>query len=91
MQKIVLLINSFLLSACVSRPLPLNYVYVIDIPHGVCAKKEIIDRENLIFKHVEDLPLMDCDGNISIDSSEWLGLKDWIKWAIQEVKKQHAK
>jgi hypothetical protein len=74
------------LTACEGDELPIDYVYVIDVPHSVCAKKEIIDKENLIFKHVEDLPLMECDGNVSIAKEDWPALRSWIRSAIKKLK-----
>ncbi len=65
--------------ACASETMPLDYVYMIDVPHSVCSKKEVIDRDNLLFRHSEDLPLIECDGNVSISMDEWLDLKNWIQ------------
>lgn len=86
MRKTILSILSFLiLTACAERPFPIDFVYVVDVQNSVCAKKEIVDKENLIFKHVEDLPLKECDGNVSIAKDDFPALKDWIKWAKKKA------
>jgi hypothetical protein len=66
--------------------MPLQYVYVVDVQHSICAKKEIVDKENLIFKHVEDLPLTACDGNVSIAKADFLEFKKWVRRAIDKLK-----
>jgi len=86
MQKTILLILSLLLMACEGDEMPLEFVFVIDVPHQVCAKKLIVDKENLVFEHVEDLPLIECDGNVSIAKDDFPPFKNWVKRAIKKVK-----
>lgn len=91
MQKMNLSISSIFIAllflvACSERPFPIDHVYVIDLPHEACSKKKIVDPENLVFEHVEDLPLSACDGNISIAKDDFHPLKDWIKWAQEKLK-----
>ncbi len=86
MQKMIILILSlFLFGACSDRPFPVQYVYVVDVQHSVCSKNEIIDQAKLIFKHIEDLPLAACDGNVSIAKDDFPSLKKWIIWAEEKA------
>lgn len=92
MQKTIILILSFCLMSCgEDDPMPLKYVYVVDVPHEICAKKEIIDAENLVFKHVEDLPLIECDGNVSIAKDDFLPFKKWVRRTMDKVKECAAR
>lgn len=92
--SMVLLSLSLILSGFTScddeRPMPLEFVYVIDLKHLVCAKKQIVDKENFIFQHVEDLPILECDGNTSIAKDDFPAFRDWVKWAIQKVTEARA-
>lgn len=88
----LLLSLSLILSACEDeRPMPLDFVYVVDLKHLVCAKKEIVDKENLIFRHVEDLPLTECDGNVSIAKDDFPPFRDWVKWAIAKINEDKSR
>lgn len=92
MRKTILLtVASFLLCACGDEEIPIDYAYMIDVPHSICAKYEIVDKENLVFRHVEDLPLIACDGNVSIAKEDWPGLRTWIINAIQKMKECQTK
>ncbi len=65
------------------------YVYVTDIPHMVCAQKKIVDKEHLVFEHVEDLPLVaggPCDGSVAVSRADYLPFKRWLVDRIQEWK-----
>ena len=87
MLKISILIASvFLLTSCGGDELPLDHVYVVDVVHNVCSKKKIIDKENLVFQHVEDLPLYSCDGFIAVSYEDFGPLKNWIKRMIKKIK-----
>ena len=90
----ILSIGSFVLLAgavACAYAMPLERVYVVDVQHNVCAEKEVVDKEQLIFQPVQDWPLAKCDGNVSIAKEDWPGFRDWVRWAIQKVKgaKQH--
>lgn len=78
--KILLLTTSLLLASCLSmKEAPIDYFYVIDIPHGVCTQKQVLDRQTLTMKTVAELPLIECDGNIGMRAQEFLNLRTWIR------------
>lgn len=91
MLKTNFLILSLILFGCAERPFPIEYVYVIDTTHNVCAKKKIINQDDLIFEHVEDMPLANCNGYISIDKNDFHPLKDWIRWAKGKLEECRSK
>lgn len=92
MRKIsILMAISLLMAACDDEQAPIDYLYVVDVQHSGCAKKEIVDKESLIFRHVEDLPLIACDGNVSVAKEDWLGLRSWIRSAIRKLKECASK
>lgn len=68
--------------ACESEQSPIEYVYIVDIPHSVCAKYLVSDKKKLIFQFIEDLPLIECDGNVSIAKGEWPPMRDWMRKEI---------
>lgn len=70
-----------LLTSCANN-FPSDYVYVIDIPHKVCAQYKISDKQKIIFQWVADLPLTQCDGNVSLSKDDWPAVRDWIRKEI---------
>lgn len=90
MLKKIFLILSVGLSGCNQRPVPLDFVYVVDVQSSFCVQYQILDKQTMTVKRVKDLPLVVCDGNVSIAKEDWLGLKDWIIWAMTKVKQHRA-
>lgn len=58
---------------------PITKLYVIDIEHQVCSEREITDKDTLASRFVRDLPLKNCDGNISLTAKEFLDLRTYLK------------
>lgn len=58
---------------------PITHLYVVDVQNGVCAKRIITDKKTLSSRHLEDLPLEACDGNVSLSMQEYLNLRTFIR------------
>ena len=66
--RMIFLVASLLLTGCWDE---LKYLYVIDVDNQVCAKREITDHNTYSSRWVKDLPLQDCDGNVSITAEDF--------------------
>lgn len=70
----------FSLSGCKAmNKVPVSHLYVIDYQHQVCAKRVITNKQTLASRHVEDLPLSDCDGVIALSPEEFINLRLYLK------------
>lgn len=58
---------------------PITHLYVIDYQNNVCAQRLITDKKTLSSRHIADLPLEACDGNVSLTMEEFLNLRTFIK------------
>lgn len=58
---------------------PISHLYVIDYQNNVCAQRVITDKKTLSSRHVADLPLEACDGNVSLTMEEYLNLRTFIR------------
>ncbi len=58
---------------------PISHLYIVDTQNGVCAQRVITDKKTLSSRHVADLPLEACDGNVSLTMEEFLNLRTFIK------------
>lgn len=80
MRKILLLIISLMLPGCLTmKEAPINYFYIVDLPHGVCTKKKVTNRETLTMTTEAELPVSACDGIIGMQSKEFLDLRTYIR------------
>lgn len=59
---------------------------MVDVAHSVCAEYKIIDPKKLQFEFLRDIPLINCDGNVSISKADWPKVNDWIKDVIEKSK-----
>lgn len=76
----ILLLVSLLLPGCkYLKDAPVDFIYVIDTDHEICAKRKITNKETLASQWVEDLPLSECDGNVSLTMKDFLNLRTYIK------------
>lgn len=70
----------FSLSGCKAmNNAPISHIYVIDYQHQVCSKRVITNKKTIASKHVEDLPLSDCDGVIALSPEEFINLRVYLK------------
>ena len=70
----------FSISGCKqAKEAPISHIYVIDIQHQVCAKRVILNKQTLSSRHVEDMPIENCDGFIALSAQEFLDLKSWMR------------
>ncbi len=58
---------------------PITHLYVVDVQNGVCAQRLITDKKTLSSRHIADLPLEACDGNVSLTMEEFLNLRTYIR------------
>ena len=58
---------------------PITHFYVIDYQNNVCAQRLITDKKTLSSRHIADLPLEACDGNVSVTMEEFLNLRTFIR------------
>ena len=58
---------------------PVTHLYVIDYQNNVCAQRLITDKKTLSSRHIADLPLEACDGNVSLTMEEFLNLRTFIR------------
>ena len=58
---------------------PITHLYVIDYQNNVCAQRLITDKKTLSSRHIADLPLEACDGNVSLTMEEFLNLRTFIR------------
>jgi len=58
---------------------PVTHLYVIDYQNNVCAQRLITDKKTLSSRHIADLPLEACDGNVSLTMEEFLNLRTYMK------------
>jgi hypothetical protein len=81
MLRIILLtISIILLPGCPQRDeVPVTHLYVIDYVHNVCSVRVIQDKKTLTSSWVKDVPLSECDGNVSLTMDEFLRLRNWLK------------
>ncbi len=92
MKTTLLILSLLLMSGCGGdadpNNAPVDYMYVVDLQHNVCAKKKITDKPSLSFQHVEDLPLIaggPCDGGVLIAREDFLAFKHWLKDIIKQL------
>lgn len=76
MKKIIFCLS--LLTGCKQDP-PVTHLYIIDVQHNVCSERVITDKRTLKSEFVQDLPLWQCDGNVSLTMQEFLNLRTWLK------------
>lgn len=57
----------------------IKYLYVVDTAHNVCSQREITNQDTLASKRVADLPLVECDGNISVTGEDFVKLRENLK------------
>lgn len=70
----------FSISGCKqAKDAPISHIYVIDIQHQNCAKRVITNKQTLVSKHVEDMPIENCDGVIALSPNEFLDLRQWMR------------
>ena len=58
---------------------PVTHLYVVDYQNNVCAQRLITDKKTLSSRHIADLPLEACDGNVSLTMEEFLNLRTFIR------------
>lgn len=93
MKTNLLILSLFVFSGCAKvtyEPAPIDYIYVTDIPHNVCAQKKIINKEKMEFEQVKDLPLVvggPCDGGVVIAKENFLPFKHWLIDLISSLQK----
>lgn len=58
---------------------PISHLYIIDTQNGVCAQRVITDKKTLSSRHIADLPLESCDGNVSLTMEEFLNLRTFMR------------
>lgn len=76
----ILAILLFSLSGCKAmNNAPISHIYVIDYQHQVCSKRVITNKKTIASRHVEDLPLSDCDGVIALSPQEFINLRVYLK------------
>lgn len=76
----VIAVILFSISGCKqASDAPVSHLYVIDVQHQICAKRVITNKQTLASKHVEDMPIENCDGVIALSPNEFLNLRSWLK------------
>ena len=101
MPKMIFIISTLFIFGAWQQCNPTDakqYVYIVDIPHQVCTKKEVVsvdpkiklasvpDKEhNLPYT---ELPLTYCDGMIGVHRDDWKDVKQKLENLIQDAKKQ---
>lgn len=58
---------------------PITTLFVVDVQHNVCSERRITDKKTLSSVWVQDLPLVSCDGNVSLSMQEFLNLRSFLK------------
>lgn len=92
MRQVIFLTVSLLLTSCAMKPLPIDNLYPIDVPHGVCTKFVIVNKDTLeVDPKGVDQPLQSCDGFIAIDKNEYLKFKSWLADMIAKAKKKASR
>lgn len=59
--------------------MPLTHLYVIDTDHGICSKRKITDKATLASVWVEDMPIENCDGQVSVTPEEFAKLRVFLR------------
>lgn len=63
----------------VLRDAPIEYIYVLDIRHGVCSQFKVINKRTLQAKRVAEYDIPVCDGFVGLTAQDFLNLKTYIK------------
>lgn len=75
-----ILLVLFLSVGCLKmKDAPITHLYIVDLQNNVCSQRVITDKKTLSSRHVADLPLEACDGNVSLSMEEFLNLRTFIK------------
>lgn len=75
-----ILLVLFLSTGCLKMAdAPITHLYVIDTQNQVCVQRVITDKKLLTSRHVADLPLESCDGNVSLTMEEFLNLRTYMR------------
>lgn len=75
----VLAILVFSVTGCKAlNSMPLTHFYVIDTDHGICSKRIITNKQTLSSRWVEDMPIEQCDGNISVTPEEFAKMRVYL-------------
>jgi hypothetical protein len=67
---------------------PIDYIYVVDVPHQVCSQRKVITFNPLKTEWVQDLPLVECDGAMAIHRDDVKKFTRWITDLINEAQKE---
>ena len=63
----------------VLREAPIEYIYVLDIRHGVCSQFKVTNKRTLQAKRVAEYDIPVCDGFVGLTAQDFLNLKTYIK------------
>lgn len=78
------------LASCAIAPFPNERLYIPDLANGICAEYEIVNLEEITFRHVKDWPLQvrgPCDRMAGFKSSGFKRVQNWIRDEIKRNKK----
>ena len=70
MRQMILCLSLFL-GGCYTP----EYLFVTHTKHGVCERREIINRKTLASRRVEVLPLGYCDGFIAVTPEDFAKIR----------------
>lgn len=77
-------ISIFIFASCSKLgKFPAKYIYEADTDNGVCGQYEIIDPKELKVKHVQDLPLKDCNGVFGFSTEDTPKVINYVRTAIK--------
>ena len=78
--KTICYLSVLMLSGCKGlNDAPVKYLRVVDTRHNVCSLRQIVDKNTLSSKWIQDMPLEKCDGVIGLSSQDFLNLRTYMK------------
>lgn len=79
-MRFFLSLISLSLSGCLTmQNAPITKLYVVDTKNGKCGERVITNKETLASRWVQDLPLEQCNGHVSLTAKEFLDLRTYLK------------
>lgn len=87
MRQTGLILSLICFISCASAPFPKENLYIPDLTNKVCAEYEIVNLEEITFRHKRDLPLVakgPCDRMAGFARSGFKAVQNWIRDRIKE-------
>lgn len=85
MPKTMLLISfvfALLMGCKQGDEFTLDVIFPLDVQHGVCSERQIINEQTTSSKYITDHPLSYCDGFVAVPYPKW---QEYRRWRLKQT------